>query len=248
VSKEHLHCYADVGLNFVKLGERAAVDLHEFSLDGARWSKCRQALHRFDKTGATFRVIEADQVADAMPQLRRVSDAWLNAKAGAEKGFSMGVFDEAYLRRFPVAVVEQGGAIVAFANMWLGAHRDEMCVDLMRYHAEAPKGVMDGLFVHLFVWGKDRGYRWFVLGMAPLSGFERSPVEPLWNRIGAFVYKHAEAVYGFQGLRAYKQKFNPVWEARYLVYPGGLSLPRVLADVSALIAGGYRRIFAKAGQ
>ena len=36
-----------------------------------------------------------------------------------------------------------------------------------------------------------------------------------------------------------------MWEPRYLAYPGGLALPRVLADVSALIAGGYRRIFLK---
>ena len=81
--------------------------------------------------------------------------------------------------------------------------------------------------------------------MAPLSGFEQSPVAPLWSRLGAFLYKHGEALYSFQGLRAYKEKFNPAWEPRYLVYPGGLRLPRILADVSALIAGGYRRIFAK---
>jgi phosphatidylglycerol lysyltransferase len=36
-----------------------------------------------------------------------------------------------------------------------------------------------------------------------------------------------------------------VWQPRYLAYPGGLRLPRVLADVSALIAGGYRKIFLK---
>jgi phosphatidylglycerol lysyltransferase len=92
-------------------------------------------------------------------------------------------------------------------------------------------------------WGKAGGYRTFGLGMAPLSGFETSPVATLWGRLGAFVYQHGERFYNFQGLRAYKQKFNPVWEPRYLAYPGGLRLPRILADVSALIAGGYRNIF-----
>ena len=58
-------------------------------------------------------------------------------------------------------------------------------------------------------------------------------------------YTHGKAVYNFQGLRAFKDKFDPVWEPRYLAYPGGLRLPRVLADVSVLIAGGYRRIFLK---
>ena len=81
--------------------------------------------------------------------------------------------------------------------------------------------------------------------MAPLSGFETSPVAPLWARLASFLYQHGEAVYNFQGLRAFKEKFVPVWQPRYLAYPGGLRLARVLADVAALIAGGYRRIFLK---
>ena len=67
----------------------------------------------------------------------------------------------------------------------------------------------------------------------------------LWAKVGRFVYGHGESFYNFQGLRAYKEKFAPVWEPRYLAYPGGLALPRVVTDVSALIAGGYRRIFTK---
>ena len=35
------------------------------------------------------------------------------------------------------------------------------------------------------------------------------------------------------------------WEPHYLAYPGGLRLPRIMADVSALVAGGYRQIFRK---
>jgi phosphatidylglycerol lysyltransferase len=81
--------------------------------------------------------------------------------------------------------------------------------------------------------------------MAPLSGFEASPVAPLWYRLASFLYTHGEAVYHFQGLRTYKDKFGPVWEPRYLAYPGGLRLPRILADAAALVAGGYRHIFVK---
>jgi phosphatidylglycerol lysyltransferase len=245
VTKEYLHHYADFGLTFVKLGEHASVDLHAFSLAGQRAARLRQALNRIGKAGGTFRVIDAAAVPAMMGQLRQVSDDWRNEKAGAEKGFSLGFFDEVYLSKFPVAVVEREGRVLAFANMWLGPGRDEMSIDLMRYHHEAPTDVMEALFVHLFQWGKAQGYHWFGLGMAPLSGFERSPVVTLWTRLGSFLYEHGEALYRFQGLRAYKQKFNPEWEPRYLVYPGGLSLPRVLADVSALIAGGYRQIFVK---
>src|SRR6185436_3625423 len=122
-----------------------------------------------------------------------------------------------------------------------GPPHTEMSIDLMRYRRDAPEDVMEGLLIHLMTWAQSREYRCFSLGMAPLSGFEKSPVAPLWTRLGAFLYEHGEALYHFQGLRAYKEKFHPEWESRYLVYPGGLGLPRILADVSALVAGGYRK-------
>ena len=242
VRKEHLHHYANFGLTFVKLGEEARVDLEKFTLSGGDAAKFRQVIRRLEKDGAAFRLISAADVPAVIDQLREVSDDWLKEKSTAEKGFSLGFFDEEYLARFPVAVVEREGQIVAFANLWPGPGKYELSIDLMRYHRSAPKNVMEALFVHLMQWGKDEGYRCFALGMAPMSGFESSPAAPLWARLGAFLYEHGRAVYNFQGLRAYKDKFNPEWDPHYLAYPGGLRLPRILADVSALIAGGYRRI------
>ena len=245
VTPPYLRHYADLGMTLVKIGEEAKVDLPGFTLDGGHAAKFRKLLHRFDREGAGFRVISPPDVAAVLPELRSVSDEWLALKAAAEKGFSLGHFDEAYLASLPVAVIEQHGRIQAFANLWPGPGHEELSIDLMRHRREAPNGVMEALFVHLMLWGKAQEYGRFVLGMAPLAGVEPSPVRSLWNRVGGFVYEHAEPVYGFQGLRAYKQKFDPVWEPRYLACPGGFHLPRVLADISALVAGGYRRIFLK---
>jgi phosphatidylglycerol lysyltransferase len=245
IAPKHLHRYADFGLSFVKLGEEARVDLEAFTLEGAHAGKFRQPLRRLERDRATFRMIEPSGVPAIMRELREVSEDWLAQKAAAEKGFSLGYFDEAYLRRFPVAVIERDNRIQAFSNVWPGAGGVELSMDLMRHRRDAPNGVMEALIVHLILWGKQQGYRWFSLGMAPLSGFEQSAVASLWNRVGVFVYAHGESLYNFHGLRAYKEKFNPVWAPRYLACRGGLRLPRILADVSALVAGGYRRIFLK---
>jgi phosphatidylglycerol lysyltransferase len=242
VRKDYLHHYADFGLTFMKLGEEARVDLSRFTLEGGAANRYRQALRRVEKAGAIFRIVHPAGVAAILPQLRRVSDDWLGQK-GAEKGFSLGFFDEEYLSRFPIAVIERQDQILAFANIWTGAGRHELSLDLMRYDPHALTGMMESLFTELMVWGRDHGYRWFSLGMAPLSGFEHSPVAPLWNRAGAFLYEHGEAVYNFQGLRLFKQKFNPVWEPHYLAYPGGFGLARALTDITVLIAGGYRHVF-----
>ena len=245
ISHEHLHRYADLGLTFVKLGEEARVDLAAFNIDGGHGRKHRQALHRMERSGAAFRVRPASDVPSIIDELRGVSDDWLAQHAGGEKGFSLGFFDREYLARFPIATIELDGRIVAFANLWQGARQVELSVDLMRYAHQAPKEVMEALLVHVILWGKAQGYQWFALGMAPLSGFENSPVAPLWSRLASFIYAHGERIYRFQGLRAFKEKFDPVWQPRYLAYPGGLRLPLVLADVSALIAGGYRKIFVR---
>jgi len=247
IRKDSLHLYADFGLTFVKLGEEAVVDLSQFSLDGSRNKPLRHALRHLEHHGASCRIVLPAGVPAIIDALQSVSDDWLKHKAGGEKGFSLGFFRRDYVKRFPVAVVERNGQIVAFASVWPGPHAVELSIDLMRYHHEAPNGVMEGLMVFLMRWGKEQGYRSFSLGMAPLSGFEGSPVAPLWNRLGSFLYSHGEKFYNFQGLRAYKDKFHPSWESRYLAYPGGLRLPRTLADVAALIAGGYRSILIKGG-
>jgi phosphatidylglycerol lysyltransferase len=245
VTPAYLHRYADFGLMLLKLGEEAKVDLTRFTLEGREAAKLRYAMHRLERDGYSFRVADACTVPAMMPELRAVSDEWLAEKSAAEKGFSLGFFDEAYLSRFPVAVIERENRILAFANLWPGSSGIELSVDLMRHRRDAPNSLMEGLFVNLMKWGKDHGYEWFALGMSPLSGFEQSPVASLWNRIGAYVYEHGEGLYNFQGLRAFKEKFNPVWEPRYLAYPSARHLPRILAGISALVAGGYRRIFLK---
>jgi phosphatidylglycerol lysyltransferase len=243
VTKDRLHLYADFGLTFVKLGEDAFVPLRDFSLDGAANKPFRLVLNRFAKSGAEFRIVPPEEVPALLPELREVSDEWLRSKGASEKGFSLGFFDPGSLGRFPVAVVVEGGRITAFASIWPGPGGEELSVDLMRFRESAQKNVMEAIFLQLMLWGREQGYARFDLGMAPLSGLEISAVAPAWTRLGHFLYQQGEPFYNFQGLRAYKEKFHPVWEPRYLAYPGGLALARILADVSALVAGGYRRIF-----
>jgi phosphatidylglycerol lysyltransferase len=141
--------------------------------------------------------------------------------------------------------VRHHGEIVAFANLWTTHSRRELSIDLMRYLPSGPAGAMQYLFTELMLWGRAQGYRAFSLGMAPLAGLEHRELAPLWSRAGALLFQHGEQFYNFQGLRAYKEKFDPVWEPRYLASPGGLVLPRILANVARLIAGGLRGIVAR---
>jgi phosphatidylglycerol lysyltransferase len=245
VCADRLALYVDLGLAALKIGEEARIALGEFSLEGAARADLRQTHRRAVRDGATFEVVPAEGVDALLPALKRVSDAWLAAKSTGEKRFSVGAFSAEYLRQFPVAVVRSEGIPTAFANLWTTGTRAELSVDLMRFGPDAPRSAMDYLFIELMLWGRREGYRWFNLGMAPLSGLEAHPLAPAWHRVGNFIFRHGEHFYNFEGLRRYKSKFAPVWEPRYLAARGGISLPRVLVDVSVLIAGGMKELFAR---
>jgi phosphatidylglycerol lysyltransferase len=208
VSASHLPLYIDLGLTLLKMGEEAIVPLASFSLEGAARKGLRRTRRDVEKSGATFAMVDRAEVPSLLPVLREISDEWLASKATREKSFSLGRFDEQYLVHFPHAVIRVDDRIVAFANVWTGNGR-ELSLDLMRYRREAPPGVMEYLCVALMLWGAEHGFERMSLGMAPLSGLEVSAIAPLWNRVGGLLYRHGENFYNFQGLRRYKEKFDP---------------------------------------
>lgn len=226
----------DLGLRVMKLGEAARVPLAGFSLEGKKRSKLRHAVSRAEREGLTFRVIDGAQAAALLPQLRLVSDEWLGAKGQREKQFSLGRFDEDYLMGGPIGLVERDGELLAFANLWTLPSRAELAFDLMRSRTDIPNGTMDFLFTRLMEWGRDQSYAHFALGTAPLSGIESRRLAPMWARLASVVFNKGERLYGYAGLRRYKDKFLPEWSGRYLVAPRGPSMALALLDVTLLVS------------
>ena len=245
VGKENIPLYLDLGLTPLKIGEEALVPLGDFSLEGKSRKSFRHIRNRFEKEGYRFEIVEVEKVAPMLPALKTISDAWLREKNTREKRFSLGSFNPDYLRHYPLGIVRKDDALLAFCNIWRGAEKEELSLDLMRYLPEAPPDTMEYLFMELMLWGKEQGYQRFNLGMAPLSGLDGRPIAPAWNRFGALLYQHGEHFYNFQGLRQYKEKFDPQWEPRYLACPSGLTLPRVLASIASLISGGMKGVISK---
>ena len=245
IGQKYLPLYLDLGLTLLKTGEEAFVSLQDFTLEGSGRKYLRHIHNRFDKEGYSFEVIPSQQVRAMIPELKKVSDAWLSEKKTREKGFSLGSFSPDYLANFPVAVVRKDDRIFAFANIWPGGTKQELSVDLMRYYPHGPGSVMDYLFVQLFLWGREQGYAWFNMGVAPLSGFEQHRLSPAWNKISSFLFNYGESFYNFQGLRQYKEKFSPVWKPKFIASPGGFVLPGILTDIATLISGGFRGLMAK---
>jgi len=242
VRPDSLSLYLDAGLRAYKLGEQAAIALKDFSLKGSRRANLRYGVNRAEREGLKFEIVPREQVSGMLAELRAVSDAWLHAQNAREKGFSLGTFDARYLELNAIALVRQVDRIVAFASLMSTETKQEATVDLMRHLPGAPMGTMDFLFAKVILHFQSLGFERFNLGMAPMSGMASHELAPRWHRFGRFAFERGGRFYNFRGLRSFKEKFDPQWEARYLAAPGGIAPFFVLADVAALINTGARGV------
>ncbi|SEG17528.1 phosphatidylglycerol lysyltransferase domain-containing protein [Marinobacterium lutimaris] len=246
VHKTNIHHYIDANFALLKLGEEALVDLPGFALEGSRRARLRQAHNRAKRDGLSFELLATPHTDSLLDELKTISDEWLTDKGVREKGFSLGFFDRDYLKRSPLALVRQNGEICAFANVLTTDTHHTATIDLMRHRNSADSSTMDYLFIELMLALKERGYAWFSLGMAPLSGLTERASAPLWDRFGMLIYKRGKRFYNFEGLHKFKEKFDPVWEPRYLATDKrGVSPYLALADVGALAGGGFSGMFRK---
>ena len=142
----------------------------------------------------------------------------------SEKGFSLGFFDEDYLNEAPVCLIrDASGKLVAFASM-MPMDEKTLSIDLMRHSQDAPSGIMDKIFISLFEYGKEQGYEYFDMGMAPLSNVGESRFSFIGERVARFIFEYGDRFYAFQGLRSYKNKYVTKWSAKYTAYRKRTSL------------------------
>ena len=237
-----LPLYLDAGLKLLKVGEEAHVPLAAFSLDGSSRAGLRYALKRGSRDGLDFEVIPPGNVDAVIDQLEDISDVWLAGQAVGEKGFSVAAFTRDFVFAQSVALVRQHCRPIAFATVMTTEAKQEATVGLMRHRpGEASRYAMEYLFVRLMEWARDQGYRSFSLGVAPLSGFGEHRLAPRWHRLGRLIWAYGHSFYNFQGLRTFKDKFDPIWEPRYLAASGCFAPYFALLDITALTAGGLFR-------
>ena len=225
---DNLVLYKSLGFKVVKIGEEGIVDLHTFTTQGKAGRNLRNSLNRFSKQGYQVKFYQPPIADEMLDRLKVISDQWLNEMQGSEKRFSLGWFDYNYLRNCEIATVEkETGEIVAFANIVPEYQLNEITLDLMRKLNDVEHGVMEFLFVSLFQHYQKLNYDSFNLGLSALSGLKEDRQSPRLEGGLDYLYEHLNRFYNFQGLHGFKDKFNPHWESRYLVYPSLAALPDV---------------------
>ena len=101
-------------------------------------------------------------------ELKFVSDKWLDGRS--EMHFSVGQFTQTYLSKAPIGVMrDHSGKMIAFCSLMPTYSNNAISVDLIRWLPELDLPLMDGLYLHMLLWSKEKGYKAFNMGMATLS-------------------------------------------------------------------------------
>lgn len=232
---DFLPVYKRLGFKKLKIGDDAIVDLTQFSLEGKTMKKFRHTLNQLEKLGVHTVYYEPPISEEVLMQAKEVSDEWLQIPGRRERGFTLGRFEPNYIRSTPLfAAADKDGRLLAFVNIIPSYRAGEATIDLMRHRLKSPNGIMDYLFVKLFLHSKEGGFERFNLGMAPMSGFQEKEDASLEERAVHYFFQHLNFLFSYEGLRRYKAKFASFWEPRYAVYRNTLDLPKLAVALSRL--------------
>jgi phosphatidylglycerol lysyltransferase len=252
---EYLSVYQALGLHVFKIGEEALLSPQTFTLSGSPMANVRTNCRHAEREGMAIQWYDGAPPKGVLKQLEPLSSAWLERKAGkhaAEMGFSLGRLDElaeAVARADAVAEMhlteadlphdrvprlvtgvasdqtERPRAFVTFTPIYGSARTWGWAVDLMRREADAPRGVMELLFVRAVERFRERGANVVSLGLAAMADTKQE-MPPLQRQFASLVSEHMQLLKTHRSLFFFKEKFHPCWESRYIVISSTLALPK----------------------
>ena len=219
--------YVQRGMHTIEIADEAIIGLEQFSLSGSRRANLRHSTTSARRAGLRVLPFAASHTG----QLAEISADWLRTKRGGELGFTLS-------RHLDVGrqwadgtadvwvIVDADGVVQAWCTWrpYLGGRA--RVLDVMRRRVNAPNPAMDGLLATVLENYRDAG-----LIEASLASVPRSH--------GAL----GERLFPARSLRAYKQKFDPLWSPRWLAVPSRRhELPALAAVGRAYCAGGLGRV------
>ena len=110
---------------------------------------------------------------------------------------------------------DEHGKMIAFCSLMPTHFNDAISVDLIRWLPELDLPLMDGLYLHMLLWGQEKNIKPLTWEWPPSLMLVLLHYSYLRERLAGRVFEHFNGLYRFQGLRRYKEKYSPNWEPRF---------------------------------
>ena len=233
---------ADPGWSRVLLGAQPVWDPHNWANAIRKRPSLRGQFNRARNKGV--RVSEWDaSVAENNPALRRCLFEWLKTRRLPPLHFLVEPETLSHLRDRRVFVAERGEHdVVAFTVLSPVSARNGWLVEQIVRGRSAPNGSAELLLDAAMRAVATSGSTYATLGLSPLS--QRAGLQPrhqpAWLRLLLkSVRLHGARFYNFEGLDAFKAKFNPdQWEPIYAIAEGTSFPPSALFAIAGAFSGG----------
>ena len=220
----------EADLRALELGDEAVVEVADFSLEGRAMRNVRQMVSRVERAGYTTEVRRLrDLPREDVAEIQRQSAAWRDTEV--ERGFSMalGRFGDPSDEDCVAVTACQAGRVAAVLH-FVPWGDDGLSLELMRRDRSADAGLNELMIVAALRVAPTLGVSRISLNFAVFrSALERGgrlgagPVIRAWRELLLVASKWFQ----IESLYRFNAKFRPVWEPRYVCYPGAGDLPRI---------------------
>ncbi len=234
VPEESISWFKEMEKKALFIGQEAILDLEAFSLGGSKMHPIRNAINKAKKLGYTFHMYPPQVKDGVMQKLKQVSDDWLRKPGKTESVFSQGMFLPDVIRKTTIMTIENPEEkVVAFLNVIPDHAAEEGTYDLVRIAEDAPTGIIYFLLTEMFEYFKQNGVKKVNLGLVAFAGMPEP--KSMAERSMKFALDNLKPLNHFKGQYLFKEKFNPEWVRKYLIYDSEYDLinfPVIMKGVS----------------
>lgn len=219
---QNLQIIEDADMRSLKIGEDAIVETRLFSTKTSHNKHFRAVRNKFVRLGYRYEMSTGPHSPELLRETARVSRSWLGSQDRRERGFALGYYNRGYLNRTKLHLLYgPDNRLVAFANEIRSYNPNQATIDLMRHTRSTETGAMDYLQMRIIEQTFADGVAEFSLGIAPLAGLMDEESRPIEQRFLHYIAVVGVGGFAYEGLRRYKNKFEPRWEDRYMAYAAG---------------------------
>ncbi len=231
-SQSWLGVYRAAGLVDHYIGDEAIVDATRFTLKGKSMKSLRGAYNRVKKAGCRVECYQSTE--DIAPELKlQLLELMTETRQGeGERGYSMTlsrIFDPRDEGLLLAVCFGDDDRPLAFNQYVPAAEVDGYSLDLMRRtnDPDAPNGLTDFVIIETLQWMAERGMRGLGLNFATMRAVVAGEVGTgPWASLERSVLHRFSETLQIESLWRFNQKYEPMWNPRYVVTGPHLPLAR----------------------